>query len=350
MTSWRKNLLALTTLGCALPLGADGQPASLHWERLPSIPDRIGFAGSFAGFSHGTLLVAGGANFPGKPPWEGDTKVWHDRIFALEKGATTWKEIGHLPAPNGYGASLTLGQEFVLIGGGDASRNFSSVWRAGRDGDAVRFSPWPDLPRPLAMLAAAQVGQHIYVAGGLDRPDATAAQKIFLRLDTTNPGAGWRELDYLPGPERFFATAGSDGRSFYLIGGARLVPDREGKPQREWLRDAWRYTPSQGWKRLADLPRATVAAPTPAAWVGDRLLIPGGDDGTQTATPPAEHRGFPRDILVYDPQADRWTDAGPMPFSLVTTTAVLADGQWIIAGGEARPGVRSTEVWRAELP
>lgn len=351
MISWRKSLFALTALGCAMPLSGEGQPAPLlQWERLPSIPDPIGFAGSFAGVSNGVLIVAGGANFPNKAPWEGGTKVWHDKIFALEKGSAAWKEIGRLPEANGYGVSLSTDRGVILIGGGDAKQNFRSVWCATWNGAALDFTSWPDLPKPLAMLAAAQVGNHLYAAGGMDRPDATAAQKIFLVLDLSNPTAGWRELDYLPGPERFFATAGSDGQSFYLIGGARLVPDAQGKPQREWLRDAWRYAPDQGWTRLADLPRATVAAPTPAVWVQGRLLVPGGDDGTQLTTPRGDHRGFPRNVLAYNPKTDLWTGAIEMPFSLVTTTAVSAAGKWVILGGEVRPGMRSTEVWCTNLP
>lgn len=51
-------------------------------------------AGPFVGTHNGALLVAGGANFPGKLPWEGGTKVWHDTIFALEKTDSAWKVAG----------------------------------------------------------------------------------------------------------------------------------------------------------------------------------------------------------------------------------------------------------------
>ncbi|HEX2861051.1 MAG TPA: hypothetical protein VHN79_05405 [Lacunisphaera sp.] len=188
MMPWQKNLFALTFLGCVLPLSGEGQSSpELLWERLPSIPDRVGFAGSFAGMSQGVLIVAGGANFPDKMPWAGGTKVWHDRIFALPASAAAWQEVGRLPTPNGYGASLSIGQDIILIGGGDAQKNFRTVWRATWDGSAVRFTRWPDLPKPLAMLAATTVGNHLYVAGGLDHPDATTAQRVFLMLDTTRP-------------------------------------------------------------------------------------------------------------------------------------------------------------------
>src|SRR4051794_9202194 len=41
------------------------------WTQLPSLPDPEGFASAFAGVSHDALLVAGGANFPDKRPWDG---------------------------------------------------------------------------------------------------------------------------------------------------------------------------------------------------------------------------------------------------------------------------------------
>src|SRR4051812_42894769 len=83
-------------------------PAAPDWQPLPSLPDREGFAGSYAGASGGALLVAGGANFPGKRPWEGGEKSWYDRTFVLEAGAKAWREAGKLPAAGGYGVSITL--------------------------------------------------------------------------------------------------------------------------------------------------------------------------------------------------------------------------------------------------
>ena len=40
--------------------------ASLEFSQLPALPDREGFAGAFAGVTGGSLIVAGGANFPGQ--------------------------------------------------------------------------------------------------------------------------------------------------------------------------------------------------------------------------------------------------------------------------------------------
>jgi N-acetylneuraminic acid mutarotase len=196
---------------------------------------------------------------------------------------------------------------------------------------------------------AARVGRTIFVAGGLDRPDATQAQKLFLALELDNVKAGWRELAPWPGPERMLATAGAGRGAFFLFSGAKLIPGAEGRaPTREWLRDAYRYTTGTGWQRLADLPRVAVAAPSPAPEVGGKLLVIGGDDGTQVSVAPTAHKGFPRDVLAYDAAADAWTRAGEVPLALVTTTLAQWQGKIVVPGGEQRPGVRSTAVWAAE--
>ena len=98
----------------AAPLGAAGgntedttTNSPLAWSQLPALPDHEGFAAPFAGVSGGALIVAGGANFPGKKPWEGGTKVWYDKVFVLERNTNQWRVAGRLPRPLGYGVSVT---------------------------------------------------------------------------------------------------------------------------------------------------------------------------------------------------------------------------------------------------
>ena len=74
------------------------------------------------------------------------------------------------------------------------------------------------------------------------------------------------------------------------------------QPERRYLKDAYRYDPGKGWKKLADLPRAVVAAPSPAPVAGGSPLVLGGDDSTQLTATPDTHRGFSKTILRYDPK------------------------------------------------
>ncbi len=316
-----------------------------HWKKLPSIPDREGFAGSFAGVSGGALIVAGGANFPDKRPWEGGTKVWYDSVFVLEKPDGAWRFAGKLPRPLGYGVSVTTKDGIVCAGGSNAQGHHADVFLLSWRNAKLATVPLPSLPRPCANMSGALVGNTLCVAGGIATPDATTALKTFWALDLNNAKSGWRELEPWPGRERMLATAGACAGSFFLFSGAALRAGADGKPVREWLQDAYRYTPGQGWKRITDLPRVSVAAPSPAPVVNGTLLVLGGDTGTQVNTSPTEHKGFPRDVLAYDAKSDAWRVAGEVPFSLVTTTAVEWNGCIVVPGGEARPGVRSPEVW-----
>ena len=167
------------------------------WAKLPAIPDKEGFAGAFAGVSHGSLIVAGGANFPDKKPWDGGKKIW-------------WK-----------------------------------------------------------------------------------CEKI----------------------------------------------------ERRYLKDAYRYDPEKGWKRIADLPYSVVAAPSPAPADASRFYLLGGDDGSQVGVVPDKHRGFKKEALCYDLKTEKWAKAGKLSAPRVTVPCVLWGKSWVVPSGEMRPGVRSSEVW-----
>ena len=120
-------LASTTTFASAEPSPPRGAPA-MEWETLPSLPDPLGYAGSFAGVGRGALLVAGGANFPDRPPWEAGTKTWTDRVFLLAEPAGRWVELeGKLPRPLGYGVSATTGDGLLCAGGSDARRH-SGEW------------------------------------------------------------------------------------------------------------------------------------------------------------------------------------------------------------------------------
>lgn len=319
----------------------------LEWTALPKIPGREGFAGSLAGTSGGALLVGGGANFPGKKPWEGGTKVWYDSVFVLEKPDGAWRRAGQLPRSLGYGVSVTYRDGVICAGGSDERGHRTEVFRMEWRGGALKFSELPPLPRPLANACGVVLSDTLYLLGGIETPPATIATRAFLALDLARPDVRWTELPPWPGPGRMLATAGAHAGSLFLFSGTALNAGADGKPVRELLRDAYRFTPGEGWHRLADLPRVAVAAPSPAPVVDGQVLVLGGDDGAQLRTPPTEHRGFPRDILAYDPRTDRWKTLGTVPFSLVTTAITEWLGRTVIPGGEQRPGVRSTEVWSA---
>jgi len=301
----------------------------------------------FAGVSNGALLAAGGANFPDKKPWEGGKKVWYDKVFVLEKPDGVWKVAGKLPRPLGYGVSVTHGGGVVCVGGSDAERHYEDCFRLEWRSDKLATKPLPPLPRAIANMSGALLGNTLFVAGGIQKPDSTSTLKTFYALDLVAKQPAWRELEPWPGPARMLAVAAVQDGSFFLVSGTDLSAGSDGKPVRTYLKDAYRYTPGKGWKRIADLPRAAVAAPSPAPTSGPtQFLVVSGDDGAQLTVAPTEHKGFPKSVLIYDTRADRWTETAPTPAPRVTVPTVQWNGAWLVVSGEQKPGIRSPEVWR----
>jgi N-acetylneuraminic acid mutarotase len=318
----------------------------LSWARLPDVPDVEGFAGSFAGTSENTIILAGGANFPAGRPWEGGAKAWHDRVFILLPGARDWKMAARLAGPLAYGASVTHGGGVVCIGGSDAASHHATVSRVWWDGQSIQTDDLPPLPNPLAFHCGALIGDTIFIAGGAEFPHAVHASRAFLSLDLADPDGGWEKLPSWPGQGRMLATAGVVNGSFYLFGGTDFVREG-GTEKRLLLRDAYCYDPAIGWRRLPDMPRPAVGSPSPSPFLGGRLLaVLGGDDGSMIGREGRNHTGFCHDILGFDLTTHHWRALEELPFSLVTTPVIECGEEIIIPGGECQPGVRSTAVWR----
>lgn len=347
-------IVAVLNSSYALAVAAHAQqPFStikLTWASLPPIPDHNGFASPFAGVNYGALIVAGGSNFPDKKLWEGGSKAWYDSVFVLEGPNREWKQVGKLPRPIAGGVSVSTRSGVACIGGGDATKCYDDCFLLKVKNGSVITTPLPSLPKPCANAAGILVGDTIYIAGGIERPDAMNALNTFWALDLRNTSAGWQQLPTWPGPSRMLATIGAQDGAIYLFSGTDLKPGGDGKPERVWLKDAFKYRPKQGWTRMAELPRVAVAAPSPAPEVGSsQLLVLGGDDGEQAKLPQQTHTGFRGDILAYNTASNTWSTFGELPFGLVTTPAVRWQNRIVIPGGEERPCIRSNKVWATTI-
>lgn len=346
MSRFLTRLAAASVALGGLLTASEPSSGRLEWTSLAPLPDLEGFAYPFAGVHRGALLVAGGANFPGKKPWEGGTKVWYDTVFVLERPDGAWRVAGKLPAPLGYGVSISTPDGVLCLGGSDVQRHHAGAFLLRWEDGRVSTRSFPELPRPLANACGALLGSTVYVAGGIATPDATEALSTFWSIDLSSARPAWRELPSWPGPGRMLAVAAVADGAFFLVSGAALAPDAQGKPVRTYLRDAYRFDPGRGWRRVADVPLPAVAAPTPAPPFGARgFVVLGGDDASRlNVTPLSAHPGFPGETWAYDPAADRWHNAGRMPAAPVTVPVVAWEGRHVIPSGEIRPGVRTPAV------
>lgn len=367
------RLVAVCLLvGCTTTLAA---AAERQWSRLPNLPDRHGFAGMYAGVSDGVLLAAGGANFPDAPPWQGGTKIWHNKIFILASPEGTWRLADTtLPRALAYGLSLTVRHAslatrdhrgVVCLGGDDGMQARREVLLLTYRDGKVRVRTLAPLPGRCTQMCGAVVGGTIYIAGGADSLDAVVSRKSFWAADVEallaaqDNGASssdenkriWRELPPWPGAERMQAVAAIDGSDFLLFGGVQLTRGDDGLPTRvtPYLRDAYRYraTGERGWVKLSDIPRPLAAAPCPAPVIDGAVTVFGGVDGSLFTHDQATHPGFTRKTLLFDPSSNRWREGNPMPpgASRVTVPVCRYRGGFAVISGESRPGVRSPEVW-----
>ena len=339
-----------------MKITAQQKPKYFTWLQGPAIPDADGFAGAYAGVSNNVFLIAGGTNFPGNTrPWTNGIKTWYDEIFALEELSGTWKMVGNLPKPMGYGVSLTWRNGVICLGGGDAGRNFTDAFVLRYEHGKIETETLPDLPAPVVNGTGVVADDIVYLMG-----------EAFWSLDLRSPveKRKWQQLPSLPCPPRILAVAGAMDGNVYIFGGAQLlVSPEDSSISRKYLEDCWKYIPGRGWKEVASLPYAVAAAPTPAYNAGQsHLLLFGGDDGNnalKVAELKDDHPGFRKEILAYNTITDSWSvmdhipvqknrDASTNPhgsvYAPVTTPLVVWNGQVILAGGEARPAVRSNKV------
>jgi N-acetylneuraminate epimerase len=375
---------ALFLVGCAAAPSALAQ----DWVRsaLPPAPGKAcqpGVARPFYGVTNGVFILAGGTNFPAKPPAEGGAQVCRDEIYVLDTAREWHALLKRLPdGPVAEGISVTTPLGIACLGGTDGQRDLDAASLMFLDPAAgeVKFSPLPPLPKTLCLGVGGAWKNQIFVASG--RQGGVVANG-FWRLDLDRLEAGWIALPPVPGVAREQAVGAvavrSGGRpAFFVFGGNGIGPD--GRPTA--LLDGYLYDLTAGdsgaWKPAA--PVRPIGAPKPISVLGasavsvrSRIICAGGFDkdlwdeaagllgelkGEALAafredylTRPVEAYRWNRRLLVYDSEKNVWRDAGEVPEARCgAAMAFLPDYSIIIASGEDKPGSRTAGVLIRKLP
>jgi N-acetylneuraminate epimerase len=295
------------------------------------------------------LVVAGGANFPEAKPWAKGTKVWSDAVWVWDAAKKAWRLAGRLPGPGGYGVSAATEEGMLCLGGSDAKEHHAECLELRVTAAGLKVLPFPGLPERRANGAGLRMGDRLYVFGGMEKPDATEASAALWSLDLKAVPRVWRVEAPLPGVGRIFPTVGSDGERLYVMGGASLSKDAEGKAKRQYLAEAWTFSPGSGWELRKDVPRAVLGCPSPAPVLEGVLHLWGGDDGAlagKGAWP--GHPGFPAVRWEWDLKSGEWTEHSAAR-AVVTCPCVLWQGAWLRISGEVRPAIRTPQVTRFSL-
>ena len=366
-------LLSAFSLPCRPSPGDDGkQPAPYNTVSVqPLAPLTVGssqgVSAPFAATIAGKTYVAGGCNFPDVPAADGGTKVMYDSIFVLHDGGQ-WQCAGRLPFPVAYGATLTIGETMLCIGGNDGTSTLDKMLvlvPGEKEGIAVRKTV--PLPIPLENLAAAYdpTGGYIYIAGGSS--DGKASDRAW-RMAWPG-GKVWEELPPLPGGGRIQPAAAvqndNAGPNLYIFGGYRL-PAEGDAPQEVVAQEVLRYCPTDGQWHTEDGPGADETAAIVGATAmpsgSQHILVFGGTNrevftkavrgeyGSEYLRHTPEWYRFNRHILVYNTITGAWSHAGDDEALARAGAAVVAsDGGWTVVGGETMPGIRSNTVNRIEI-
>ncbi len=401
-----KSFLPVLALSAALTgpflLAKEMGEGPLSWDHLPPLPDKEGFAGTFAGIvtsketKKDYLVVAGGANFPEGRPWEKEKnpqKVYYDVAFKLELGSAEQGSWEKLEAPLGqrvaYGMSVTLPRRgSALFIGGKESAATDAVWEVSADqAGELTFSPRVKYPLPIVEGVAGLVGEKVIVVGGVTSKEGggfRSVQEAYM-LDTSRKEGEWK-WEPLPWPQsgegemargRAYAVAGVRSDLLYMFGGrdyadsAEPAPGRVHQAKLDILADCYALSMKEEvpvWKRLADLPKGMSAAPSAALPIGvSHLLMLGGvsadywrqqfEDRPELNGAGEEHPGFERTLWAYDTITDTWAAtgnlpevAGELPVSVPVTTPVVEwKKKFIVPTGEIKPGIRSPQVLIAQV-
>lgn len=373
----------------SLELSSQANSAKLVWDEIGEMPPangqatQPGVAGAFMGISNGALIIAGGANFPLDPPWQGGPKVYHDQIYVLDginSQDQQWVQSSKLNSPVAYGLSIGFDNELICIGGSDGNADLAEVYSLRWDHRQKKIltKELPKLPFALANASGGAINNTIYIAG----TDNVNASKHFLSIDISQPAGGWKRLEPWPGVERSYAMgavqSNGDYPCFYLFKGRRKTSG--GKS--EFLSDGLEYDPRlDAWRTLQDkqgpkqLPLG-LSAGTVVPYGANHILLFGGDNGAvfsqleslenkiQAETDPNKrqkfldektlkmksHPGFSKDIWAFHTITESWTKLGELPSgSQVTTTAIIEDDNILIPSGEIAPGVRTPKIIQGNI-
>ena len=379
---------------------ADSKETLVSWQEYPQLPpahgatSQYGLASPFAGISNGSVIVAGGSNFPDRPLAEGGAKCFHDDIFVLteKNGAPEWLSGFRLDKPVAGGASVSLRDGLLCIGGSGYDGIYRDVFLLTWNEESLKVEKqvFPPLPFPMVNMGAALLENVVYVAGG--STDDGASNK-FLKLDLTKqqtPEFRWEILPDFPGYGRqlpvMVAQYAAGEPSVFLFSGL-VFPETSDDPVIHT--NGLKYNPKEKtWQTLSDI-QTEPAGKTHVLYAGsgvkfgkNSIVCMGGanydilldalkrervaqianQSGNTDAyrkhlewkqfylTQPLEWYRLNTDILTYHTQTGQWKEIGELPFpAVVCAAAVEWKNGWLLISGEVKPGVRTPKVYYGEL-
>ncbi|MBS7254585.1 galactose oxidase [Flavobacterium branchiicola] len=379
------SFLILTILIMSATVGFSQKTkiSKIEWKKAAQLQNAdgsisLGFAGPINGVNNDVMIVAGGANFQDKLPWEGGKKHYSKEIHVLEKNGDQYnwnkKTTTELPEPIAYCGVVSTSFGILYTGGENENglSNKTQLLSWNKDKNEVEIKNLTDFPIAITNIALVNVNNVVYAIGG---DEVTKTSDLVFSIDLNESEPSWKTEPKLP-----FALANSvavvqqetEEVNIYVIGGRTKTS--------LGISDLHNTTLAYNLKKkvwetkalITDGKHTTNFSAGAGVAFGDRyIIITGGDNGTtfhkietylsQIAKAASEeekakliaeknilnttHQGFYKDILLFDTSKYKWTKLGELPFlAHVTTTAVLWNDKIVLSNGEIKPGIRTPDI------
>ena len=243
MTRIVNNCVALVCLclfwGQSLRAADASHSEQIKWGNESVFNEEHNTLGLFSGVLGGQIVLAGGTS--------DDYSRWGRNAVCLSENAGFALYEDVLSKPLAYGASITLSDGILCIGGRDSSQCYKDVFLVTMQQGKLNVSEdWPPLPFPLSNAAGALLDNKVYLFGGRKSVSPSRLSDSFFVLDLSNKSRGWKELPGYPGCVREDAilVVQNNGVSpcLYLLGGQ--TETEEGLSS--CLTDGYVYNPQLG--------------------------------------------------------------------------------------------------------
>ena len=356
---------------------------SIEWKTIAELPPfnnqskSIGVAGPIVGVINNKLIVAAGANFPDKMPWQGGKKAYYNNIviFKKEKGQVLQETIAPSLVSNiAYAANCSTPFGIVFAGGenelGLSDKVYLLKWDEASNN--LLQTKLPDLPVKTTNGSLVCIDKILYFLGGETLVNTT---NQFFSLNLNKINDGWTMLPAIPKPLSNTVVVAqylNGQKQIYLMGGRA----KQKNGISDFSSDVYSFDIHlKRWDKKKSLPYP-ISAGTGAVVTEKYILLFGGDRGEQFNKVERtisninlekdelkkenlitiknklleSHPGFSNEILLYNTQKNIWTSTGFIPFDTSVTTNVVQWGdEIIIPSGEIKAGVRTPRIISAKI-
>jgi N-acetylneuraminic acid mutarotase len=251
-------------------------------------------------------------------------------VMRYDLATKTWTTLPSMPRPMTH-TGVAVDGDYIyfaggVVGGVEAGEDEKipatrEVWRYNvRDHDWVRI---PGLPEARGAGELALVGRYLHFLGGTGT-DRYASVGDHWRLNLDG-GLAWERLPSLPVPLNHISEAVIDGK-MYVIGGQEshnetLVTSN--------VVQIWDSVTGE-WSMGTPMSHGRSHATSATLVIGGKIYLFGGQEF---------HRSSLASIIVYDPQADTWADAGNLLIARHSGLAGVIDNKVVYTTGSSNTQV-----------